>query len=211
MIHFPGISYLYLPVESSMDKSLQNLNTAIKQEADDILYHKGLLDILKSFGTPHISGSYALNLMTWRDLDIYLEVENNTAADFFLLGSKIATALNPVKMSFRNEIIKRTEGLPHGFYWGIYLGDERNGAWKIDIWAVDKTECTRLLDFCKEIETKLTPESSLQILGIKSQCWKDLNYRRSYTSMDIYNAVLEEGVSTLEAFDDYLETLNVIR
>jgi hypothetical protein len=50
---------------------LLNLNTLIKQEADKILFDEGLLSILRSFGTPHISGSYSLDLMTWRDLDIY--------------------------------------------------------------------------------------------------------------------------------------------
>jgi hypothetical protein len=187
-----------------MDNSLQNLNTVIKKEADDILHGKGLLDILSSHGTAHISGSYALDLMTWRDLDIYLEAENITEQEFFLLGGKIASSLHPVKMSFRNEILKGTEGLPNGLYWGIYLGDERNGAWKIDVWAINKAECNKLLNFCADIEKKLTPQTAANIMDIKSQCWKDPNYRRSYTSMDIYDAVLMEGVANIQAFKHYL-------
>jgi hypothetical protein len=141
-------------------------------------------------------------------MDIYLEVENISEEEFFTMGGRIAASLHPLKMSFRNEILKRTEGLPDGLYWGIYLGDERNGAWKIDVWAVNKTECDRLLKFCEEIENKLSDETAAKILAIKSQCWKDPNYRRSFTSMDIYNAVLEEGVSDIAGFYDYL---NVIR
>jgi hypothetical protein len=183
---------------------LLNLNKLIKQEADKILFDKGLLGILGSFGTPHISGSYLLDLMTWRDLDIYLEVDSFSETDFFELGSKICTALEPVKMSFRNELIGKTKGLPAGLYWGIYLGNERAGAWKIDVWAVNASEYQRLNNFCTGIKQKLTHEAVTKILAIKSQCWKDPEYRRSYSSLDIYTAVLENDVSTIEAFRDYL-------
>ncbi|MDB5209554.1 MAG: hypothetical protein JWQ30_381 [Sediminibacterium sp.] len=180
------------------------LNSVIREEADEILGKKGLLDILCSYGTPHISGSYQLNLMTWRDLDIYLEVENLSEIDFFGLGGKISAAFNPIKMSYRNEVVARTMDLPLGLYWGIYLGDERNGAWKIDLWAVDNTECKRLTQYCAVIKQKLTPLNILQILRIKSQCWKDPGYRKTYNSMTIYHAVFEKNVTDIEEFRNYL-------
>jgi hypothetical protein len=190
-----------------MNTSLMDLNSTIKSEADVILYEQGLFGILRSFGTPHISGSYSLNLMTWRDLDIYLEVDNISEADFFSLGSKICAALAPEKMSYRNECIAKSHGLPHGLYWGTYLGNERAGAWKIDIWAVDAVEFRRLDEYCNAIKQMLTPENVLCILNIKSQCWQDPAYRRSYTSTDIYNAVLEKQITTIEAFRRYLESV----
>ena len=109
---------------------LIKLNELIKKEADEILFQKGLLAILNSFGNAHVSGSYSLDLMTWRDLYIYLETKNIIETDFFLLGGKIASTFNPVKMSYRNERIGKTQGLPNGLYWGTYLGNERAGAWK---------------------------------------------------------------------------------
>jgi hypothetical protein len=190
-----------------MNNPLLHFNSLIKKEADEMLFEKGLFSILRSFGIPHISGSYALDLMTWRDLDIYLQVDDISETDFFLLGSKIVPAFNPVKMSFRNERIGKSKRLPNGLYWGIYLGNERAGAWKIDIWAVDTKECQRLLNYCADIKEKLSPLKSLYILGIKSQCWKDPEYRRSYTSMDIYTAVLNKGITTIEAFKEYQKTL----
>jgi hypothetical protein len=188
-----------------MTDSLLQINQQIKNEADYILTEKGLLHLLTKYGTPHISGSYALNLMTWRDLDIYLESENITEVDFFRLGGEIATLFNPVKMSFRNETIAKTPGLPSGLYWGIYLGNERNGAWKIDLWDVNSIEYQRLLQFCMAVQEKLTPEKTLQILNIKSQCWQDPAYRRSYVSMDIYKAVLDNKITDIQGFRDYLK------
>jgi hypothetical protein len=185
---------------TSVNNSLVSLNEQIKNEADQILNEKGLHNILQKYGKAHITGSYDLDLMTWRDLDIYLEVSQFSEKDFFLLGSDIATALRPVKMSFRNELIAKTNGLPLGLYWGVYLGNERAGAWKIDIWCVDAEECKRLLNFCVSLKEKITPEAAIDIMKIKSQCWQDPRYRRDYTSSDIYKAVLEKNIRNIEDF-----------
>jgi hypothetical protein len=49
-------------------------------------------------------------------------------------------------MHYRDETIARTPGLPSGLYWGVYLGNERDGAWKIDIWLSEPQafEATRV-------------------------------------------------------------------
>lgn len=186
---------------------LHQANSVIRKEADDILYGRGLFDILKESGTPYITGSYDLGLMTWRDLDVYLETDGISQKDFFELGSRIATGFSPVKMSFRNELPGKTKGLPEGLYWGVYLGNERAGAWKIDVWAVKPPECRRLLDYCENIKKKLAPETALTILDIKSRCWQDPEYRRSYGSSDIYRAVLEKNITGIEEFRHYLQSI----
>src|SRR5688572_29366487 len=105
----------------------------IRTEADDIL-RSGLLSMLERHGEVHLVGSYVLGLMTWRDLDIHVVREDLDVTAFFDLGGEIARLLQPHRMHFRDESTVGTPGLPRGFYWGIYLGDERSGAWKIDIW-----------------------------------------------------------------------------
>src|SRR4051812_35350169 len=149
-----------------MSEGNPNLNVFIKKEADEILFEKGLIDILNSFGSPYIHGSYLLDLMTWRDLDIYLQVETISEPRFFELGERINSLLSPVKMSFRNETKSKTKGLPVGLYWGIYLGNERVGAWKIDIWVVTASECERLLQFSNNIKQKLSAETKEIIVDI---------------------------------------------
>lgn len=193
-----------------MSDFLHQQNALLRQEADALLFEKGLLQLLGGFGIPHVHGSYALELMTWRDLDIYLEADNLRETEFFRLGSQIHTALQPVKMSFRNERIGKTAGLPQGLYWGIYLGNERAGAWKIDIWAVSQAECATLLAHCLGKKQQLTPVSIQHILAIKSQCWQDPAYRRSYSSEDIYTAVLEKHITDMEGFRSYLRVHNKI-
>jgi hypothetical protein len=189
-----------------MDKIAGDINQQIKQEADDILYTQGLFGMLSKYGKPFVTGSYVLNLMTWRDLDIYLQKENMGEEEFFKLGTELNDRFHPEKMSYRNERIKQTQGLPAGLYWGVYFGNERKGAWKIDIWAVDEKECRQRINFCDDIAARLDPFSQKKILAIKSYCWQDPEYRRSYTSNDIYKAVLDKGVANLEEFKIYLQT-----
>jgi len=188
-----------------MKENLLVIDELIRQEADEIIYGKGLHKILSEYGIPHFTGSYTLRLMTWRDLDIYLEADNLFKEKFFELGKNIDQLLNPVKMSFRNERIAQTPGLPNGFYWGIYLGNERNGAWKIDIWAMDAGECQQRIEYCDKISDKISNSARLHILDIKFQCWKDPAYRKSYTSVDIYKAVLEDGVEGIDDFRKWLQ------
>jgi len=110
-------------------------------------------------------------------------------------------------MSFRNERIAKTSGLPNGLYWGIYFGNEREGAWKIDIWAMNKDECQQRIAYCHNLLKKISDHDRLKILEIKSKCWKDPLYRRSYSSSDIYSAVLDQGI---ENFDEFRSLLNKI-
>ncbi|HKY04777.1 MAG TPA: hypothetical protein VJQ56_07805 [Blastocatellia bacterium] len=188
-----------------MDSDGNKIDRALRAEADDLLWRRGLHALLEKYGRAHLTGSYALKLMTWRDLDTYLVGDEISVADFFNLGSEIAELLTPTKMHFRNEREAKSEGLPEGLYWGVYLGDEREGAWKIDIWAVNPGQFTVLDDYCNEIESKLTASTRSKILEIKSQCWMKPGYRRRYSSSDIYDAVLNEGVNNLAAFNEYLK------
>ena len=192
-----------------MTKYLVQRDQILRKEADELLGPKGLRSLLEDYGTPHVSGSYALHLMTWRDLDIYLEQPDISEESFFRLGGRIASCLAPVRMSFRNERIKRTPNLPLGLYWGVYLGDERKGAWKIDIWAIDSQECERHLQFTERLTAALTPSLRCKILCIKQACWKDPGYRRTYTSQDIYNAVIQQGIENIDSFKEHMKDRGV--
>lgn len=59
-----------------MKLELHLLNEMIVSEADKTLYTLGLFDCLHKYGDSQVSGGYFLNLMIWRDLDIYLELGN---------------------------------------------------------------------------------------------------------------------------------------
>src|SRR5206468_1798212 len=144
---------------------------ALRAEAEALLTGTGLKELLGRAGTVHVAGSYALRLMTWRDLDIYLETPAITVSEFFALGSEIAGLFDPWKMSFINNRARLDATCPPGLYWGIRLGDVRKGAWKIDLWAMDPEACRAALEHGLRIAARLTPESRRAILSLKAQVW----------------------------------------
>jgi hypothetical protein len=179
------------------------VDRALRAEADQLL-GGGLYDTLASYGTVHVVGSYALELMVWRDLDIHLVPEELDREAFFELGGRIAEILTPHRMQFRDERDVRTDGLPAGFYWGVYLGDERAGAWKLDLWATDERGLNRVQTYCHSIRQRLSPQARDRILKIKGECWQQPGYRKRFGSADVYEAVLEHGVEDVAGFQHFL-------
>ncbi|MYL54925.1 hypothetical protein GLW08_16445 [Pontibacillus yanchengensis] len=186
-----------------MSLDLNRLNEKLLNEADGILYELGLYDSLKKYGDPKVSGSYFLNLMTWRDLDIYLKSEAMDNETFFDLGKEITMKLNPSKMSFRNELIGKTPHLPEGLYWGVHtnLFDEK---WKVDIWAINSEEVKRKQREVEEIKYRLDNSKKESILELKNQLHSHPLYRKTFFSVDIYDAVLNDKVTSLEQFKEWL-------
>lgn len=58
-----------------------------KNNANKLLYDFDLLNELNNYGTPFVVGSYAVDLMAWNDLDIY--VSNESILLYIKLGFKI--------------------------------------------------------------------------------------------------------------------------
>jgi hypothetical protein len=188
----------------------RDTNEELRAEADKLLA-SGLSRALSRYGEVHAVGSYALGLMTWRDLDIHVVRTTPDLDEFFAVGAQLASLLKPHRMHLRDERIVATDGLPRGLYWGIYLGDERAGAWKIDVWATDRAGLDSSLQFAQRIAARLDSETRGAILRIKAQCWRHPEYRRGFSSADVYAAVLDRGIRTPEAFWTDLQGAKGIR
>ncbi|MBS4220285.1 hypothetical protein KHA96_18445 [Bacillus sp. FJAT-49711] len=186
-----------------MSNDIEDLNLMITREANEILYTLGLFNILKKYGNPHISGSYLLKMMTWRDLDIYLESDRMNDELFFELGKEISINLKPAKMSFRNELIGRTPHLPKGLYWGVYttfFGQQ----WKIDIWAISSREFQKKLSEFEKLYSQIDSIKRKRILDLKSQLHSHHKYRKVFFSVDIYEAVVQDNIQTINQFKEWL-------
>ena len=185
----------------------QETDEQLRSEADK-LFASGLQTILEDYGVVHVIGSYELHLMVWRDLDIHIVQTDLDREKFFELGGRISALLNPPRMHYRDETIAATRGLPRGLYWGVYLGDERKGAWKIDIWTTGPEGYEAVRAHGERIQERLTDANRTVILQIKSACWRHPQYRREFSSGDIYNAVLDSGVVDADGFWKFLKNRN---
>ncbi|MFY9554494.1 MAG: hypothetical protein WAV47_07205 [Blastocatellia bacterium] len=189
--------------DKEQGETVQETDERLRAEADRLLA-SGLRTILDDYGAVHLIGSYALHLMVWRDLDIHIIHSGLDKKRFFELGGRIAELLSPHRMHYRDETVVATEGLPRGFYWGIYLGDERAGEWKIDIWITDAGGFEPTRAYGERVRELLSDSNRSIILEIKSACWRHPQYRRQFASGDIYSAVLDNGVTGVEGFWKFL-------
>jgi len=176
----------------------------LQQQANGVLIALDLLNYLSRYGHPRVVGSVALGLMTWRDIDIDLEVTGDLREEGFwetakhLLGQDNVTLLTLVD---NRQLIEKNR--PLSMYIGIkYLGVDQT-VWKIDLRFVSEMDAIAQ-KYIEAIRSKLTTETRNYILSIKNVVAVDPRYRSKFSSVDIYNAVLENGVVDIDGFKNKL-------
>ena len=75
---------------------------AIKNEADELLRKYSIVEIIENFGQVKFTGSYELNLMYKKDIDISLINDNLSVQDFTHLGKELIDSLNTPSAYYRN-------------------------------------------------------------------------------------------------------------
>lgn len=170
-----------------------------KETATKILYEKGLHHELSKYGKPHIIGSYYMDMMVCNDLDIDIESDSMTLEKLYSLTNYILTTFHPTWYEAREEV--NDEGKTvwfHGFHSII-----DNQVWNFDLWFFDKETIQKAENFCSNITQQCQQNLSLKTTIIqlkKTLLQKNLYRYDKYTSMDVYNAVLCEGITNVNTF-----------
>ena len=172
----------------------------IRNEADVILYELNLLQSLEKYGTPYPVGSYLADVMAWEDIDISIDCDNPEPEVLYALSAEINNLLHPYFYEAR----------VHGNGTMFYSCETKVAGrrWNLDIWFRDSNSIARTLEYCSEIKrrTEDEPEKKALIIAIKQGLVahgmygidKDPHYH--YHSRDVYRAVLEDGITSLEQF-----------
>jgi len=175
-------------------------NDALRTEADNLVLNCGLSKLLAPYPSWFVGGSYSYDLMCWRDLDLYvLDVERDLKR-CFEVAYELTWRLPAMKARFTNNVGSE----PNGLYWGIKLGDERQGAWKLDLWFLDSRSYEQHVNYSARMRQRLTPENRSILLEIKEAYWQRAEYRDTITSDLIYRAVLDNGVRSVVSFRQFL-------
>ncbi|HXI25344.1 MAG TPA: hypothetical protein VNG71_15880 [Pyrinomonadaceae bacterium] len=174
----------------------------LRAEADLLIERCDLPELLSAYECWFVGGSYSYDLMCWRDLDVYVLDPTFDLERCFELGYELSRRLPAKKARFTNNVSSPPKGNePKGLYWGIKLGDERQGAWKLDIWCLDRDEYERHENYSSGMRQRLSAETRLAILEIKEAYWRRPEYRDTITSDLIYRAVLDHAVRSVEQFE----------
>lgn len=181
----------------------------LQKEASKILEDLGLLALFGKYGEVAIVGSMRLGLMTRKDIDIEIVVphfDKTTLKE--ILTSLCDKQFLRLDLTMIDNTTKQSQNLPVGFYIGIqYAGPniliekmrDNPLVWHIDAWFVTM-EHARSTNMTNSIQEKLTPETKKIILEIKSELTKNPEYKNKFSGLDIYNAVLEKEITTVQDF-----------
>jgi len=190
-------------------------------EADNLLKRTNLLSLLSEYGVPYVQGSHKLKLMTWRDLDILLEVRDLNRKVHFEVGQRLSEVFDPIVMLLVNTTNLEVKGMAdfECLYWGVYTRGEEHTRWKIDICLVKPEVFCKSCEKTERLFSLLTNELRDRILQIKAQycsrpeylrdirqtvCTSKTEGRLTYRSVDIYEAVLSGNVQEPSEFLPYL-------
>lgn len=168
-----------------------------KKNADRLLYEFGLLKKLEEIGDPHIIGSYRMDMMAWNDLDINIENHAMSLEKLYELSSYIFRTIHPVWYEAKEEINQEGNKVWfHGFETTV-TGE----LWNVDLWFFDEETILAAERFCDDIASKTSVSQRDDILRIKSELIARKLYSfEKYTSMDVYKAVIENGVKNTDEF-----------
>ena len=163
-----------------------------------------------ALGGLEVVGSVDLDLMVWRDIDLYARAGAEESSRFVGLLPEICECLSRaghlmVKASFNNEY--RRPGNPYGH--GLYLGllvllNGEVPEWKIDLWAWDEAAYPQKMAEHARLAQALKRADRDLILRIKQAVHSRREYRDTITSLDIYAFALAGAGATVQDFDEFV-------
>lgn len=169
------------------------------EQATRILYDFGLLSELNKYGKPHLIGSVKMDLLAWNDLDIDVENDSMSLEKLHQLTNFILNNFSPTWYEAKEEINEQGNKVWfHGFE--FYLDNE---LWNVDIWFLDKNSIQKAEKYCDDISAKVKNNEQLRtaIIEIKQELIKRNLYSfDKYTSMDVYDAVLDKSIMNIDDF-----------
>jgi len=192
---------------SSEEKSSDELvdqARRLRNEAHSLLYGKGLLDVVQSAGPTSVIGSYALDQMTWRDLDMSIQLRHkDDLPGFFEIGRSIINKFQVARMTFNNPVLRPDLPYDRGYYWGIHILHAAQ-TWKVDLWGYGEDDCKKNLENFTRLSERLVDVDRMAVLRIKNEVCRRPEYRHEVTSLDIYEAIARHHIRTVEEFDEWL-------
>lgn len=187
---------------------LEETSAVIRAQAESLLVEKGIASLLQSTGTLHFAGSYALNLMTWRDLDLQLDPKEGldpTAIYMFLLSALSADPQLHEAKFFRFLGDYKPHYLRGHAFQFVFDTPSLGGIWKLDVWVLPSAEIESNQSYLAQLNERLTPETRALILKLKTELMQATGQVPKGGSRHLYEAVLMENLRDRAAIFDYLK------
>ena len=190
------------------DAELAARQAALQAEAGELLAAPDLAALLADIGPPLFAGSFVSGLMCWREVDVMvLAGPDFSPQDVMRLAGRIAGLAGVTGLEYRDERGPRcVTGEVRDERYHLPVTVERGGhAWQVDLtlWLHDPhLNVTR---WHEELRERITSEQRRAVLRIKDEWHRRPEYPGEVGGLEVYTAVLEDGVRTPEQFAAWLE------
>jgi hypothetical protein len=173
------------------ERAAGHLRTAMQ-----ILADLKLLERWEAYGDPILVGALAYGLLVQPDIDMEIYCHTPRIEDGFNVLQACAQNPRVKKARFANEL----DGPDQGLYFQLRYLHESGELWKIDMWLISHDHPgPRAADLVEPMKRALTNETRRAILEIKEGLLQE-NLDQGYASLNVYRAVLDDGVRKLQYF-----------
>lgn len=176
---------------------MNRIDGCIRENAVKLIREKKIEPMIAEIGELFYTGSYALDLMTWNDIDIQIALKKDLdpveeLGKIFLHFSKDPDIIETQMIHFKGDH-KPTK--PRGVYLGVQLNSPScGGLWKIDFWVLQKSDIEENRQMIESYQAKLSPEARRLIIEMKAEMMKETGRVPPRGSYMLCQAILVEGL-----------------
>jgi hypothetical protein len=191
------------------DEDLLARQAALQEQGRELLARLNLDALVADVGPWLVTGSFVSGLMSWREIDVMvLAGRDFPPRDVMGLMARVVTRPGVTGLEYRDERGTRcvTDQVRDERY-HVTLTVEDPDRWRIDLtlWLHDlHRNVTR---WHEELRERITAEERLAVLRIKDHWHRQPAYPDRVGGLDIYTAVMDDGIRTLAEFAAWLDQL----
>jgi len=180
---------------------------ALQDEAREVLAGLDLAALVSDVGPFLVTGSFVSGLMCWRELDVMvLAGRGFSPQDVMGLLARIVSRAGVTGIEYRDERgLRCVTGQVRDERYHVTLTVEHAGRdWQIDLslWLHDLHE--NVTRWHEELRERITAEQRRAVLRVKDAWYRRPAYPHHVGGLEIYTAVLEDGVRTPGQFAAWL-------
>ena len=189
------------------DEELLARQSALQEEATAVLAELGLVELVAGIGPLLVTGSFVSGLMCWPELDVMVLVGGGfSPADVMGLLAVVAGRAGVTGLEYRDERGPRcATGQVRDERYHVPITVERAGrCWQVDLtlWLHDLHE--NVTRWHEDLRERITAEQRRAVLRIKDDWHRRRSYPHQVGGLEIYAAVLDDGVRTPAQFAAWL-------
>ena len=189
------------------DEDLLARQAALQEEARQVLAELDLAALVADIGPLLLAGSFVSGLMCWRELDVMVLAGGDfSPQDVLRLLQRIIERTGATALEYHDERGSRcvTGQLRDERYHVPFTVERAGQSWRIDLtlWLHDAhLNVTR---WHQELRERITAEQRSAVLRIKDAWHRRPAYPGQVGGLDIYTAVIDDGVRTPRQFATWL-------